>query len=266
VVEAVVIRVLRGLAAVVSFCAAPALAAIDCDRARNLALEPGTHAVIAYVDAGNDTVKAFERMRGRVQSAVLSDYLKPPAGTSPPAAKLIFVISQRPRPVIDRDDIKKLMGSKVTLALTRIREGSNVIFAQAVIPQIYRRNPAVTSDLDVFAADGSASDLAVAGWEASIHANRMSLNALLGLALGIHYLEARNGPMAKLLLCKSRSDLRNARDLLLNDSPQSEQDLLVDIDELLRQAEPMAASASTAIDASLRQQIKLACADSMERP
>jgi hypothetical protein len=255
-----VAHVLRVLAAAVSVCAAPSLAAIDCDRARDLAPAPGTHAVIAYVDAAEDTVRAFDRMRGRVQTAVLSDYLKSLDGATPADAKLIFVICQRPRPVIERDDIERLMGAKVSLALTRIREGSSVMFAQAVIPQIHRSNPAFSSDLDVFSADGSESDLSVAGWEAAIHANRMSLNALLGLALGMHQLEARNGPLAKLLLCKSRSDLRNAKGLLLDDSPQSETDLLGYIGELLKQEESLVARSSTPIDAKLRQQIELACA------
>lgn len=261
---AVVVRLLRTLgAALVLAQATHALSAIDCDRVRKLEPKPDTSVVIVYLDATGDNGTGMDRLRSNVQNNLLPSYLKSLGVKVPRATSFLFVICNRARPVIERKDIDDLMGIPVSLALSRNRQGSDTVLTLAVIPQIDRRKPAFASDLDVFGSDPSASNRSVDGWLETLRVNSGHVNGLLGLALGIHHLNQKDGPMAKLLLCKSRVDLRRAG-TLLKDSPQSDQDLQDAVEDLLKEAEPLATASSSSVNATLREKIDLACAPRVE--
>jgi len=260
VVEVVVVRFLRTLAATLVLAyASHALGAINCDHVRNLKTPPDTHVVVAYVDTIPDSgADAADRLRRNVQNNLLPGYLASLGVKAPRATGLLFVICGRARPVIELKDVDELMKVQVSLALSRKRQGSSVVFTQAVIPQIHRRRPPYVSDLDVFVTDPSANDPSVDGWLETIRVNSGYLKGLLGLALGIYHLDQKDGPMAKLLLCKSRVDLRRAG-AFFKDSPQSDQDLHAFVEDLLKEAEPLAVASAGSVDAILREKINLAC-------
>jgi hypothetical protein len=245
--------------------ALPAWATTDCDPIFLRKHDSNTHAVIAYVDAAATGAKDndLRQLERNFRSTVLLDYASSLGGPPAPSGKqLIFVVcglDKQPTSITSPQDIEVLASYRVAMAVWRARERGRPVVGHAVIPQIERDRPSDPGDLDVQFDDKTSAENPIEGWEEAIKADKAALSSLLGLGLGLRYLERKEWPVAKLVLCKSRKDLQSARESLSHSTqPASRLDEL--LGTLLAEAEQKIATSPARPDAELQKRINTACA------
>jgi len=239
-------------------CALPARSATDCNPIEKMGYGDDTHAVIAYIDTSAVGASASEvkKLQRDVQDTVLLNYLTSLGVALPKVKRLLFVVCGSSQPAsLSKLDIGMLKSFRVTMAVWRAKEGGKRVVAHSVIPQLSRDEPADPNDLDVVFVDQAAATDPLDGWLETVQANSAALSSLLGLGLGLDYLEQGEGPAAKLVLCKSRKDLERAFGTLLR--PAKLDELL---GTLLGEAEQKIAAGKARPSAELQQRIKAACA------
>ena len=244
-------------------CALPARSSTDCDPVFGRRHGPDTHAVIAYIDTSTMVAREsdLKRLQRHMEGTVLLNYMTSLGAESPSVKRLIFVMCESPRrptSLTSASDIDVLKSFRVTMAVWRHEEDGKRVIAHSVIPQLDRYKPAEPDELDVVFLDQATAADPLESWLEPVQANSAALSSLLGLGLGLHYLDKGEGPAAKLALCKSRKDLQRSVGNLLR-PPQPATQLYQLLDTLLVEADRKIAG-KTSSSAELQQRIKAACA------
>jgi hypothetical protein len=204
-----------------------AWATIDCAQAEARTGPPDELAAIAYVDAatfGPDRIAAEDKLRRYLDATVLGNYKAKLGYVSP--VKLRFIVcggGLQPLTLRERRDVEGLQDLRVALAVWRSSENGKAIVTHVVTGELARDVPSELADSHIVFFDLSSADDVPGRWNDPSAAGAPALQFLIGLSLGMALLEKRDGPGAKLALCKSRGDMSAALDRRLRPGPNETQ-------------------------------------------
>jgi len=239
-----------------------AWATIDCAQAEAQTGRPDELAAIAYVDVatfGPDRIAAEDKLRRYLDTTVLGNY-KAKLGYVLPV-KLRFIVcggGLKPLTLRERRDVVGLQELGVALAVWRSSENGKAVVTHLVTGEVARDLPSELADAHIVFVDPSSADDAPGRWNDPAAAGAPAMQSLIGLGLGMALLEKRDGPGAKLALCKSRGDMSAALDRRLRPGPNETQ-LTALFQKLIAEADRLIDSGSKPnVEVALR--ISAACA------
>lgn len=237
-----------------------AQAALDCDVLRESRHGQDQQVVMVYLDASTTGARqnAIDRWSREVQTAVLTNARTMLGGDVAQLPELIFLVCSRPWPDFQETDIRTMYERRVNLAI--FRDPPFKVLGHAVVPALYQKRSQKVIDWSVDLADDSPADVSLQSWTASFKKHNAELVALLGLALGLRYLDEGDGPRARLMLCISRTQWRQSSGVAAG-SPQSTEALKAEVDRLIGRAKTMPASTKAPPDAALLKSVGAACGE-----
>lgn len=260
--ERQMVEILRAfLLMLASLYSLPAWATTDCRPAESRGSTPGEYAVIAYLNTPDRG--SADRLRRHIESTVLGDYIKNLGYTSPTVKALRFVpcmIERQETSLEEWRDIEQLKSFQVAVAVWRTSEDGKPAVAYAVVPQLLRGDKlAVLSDSYILFVDKATLTDPLGRWSEAVPENTAALQSLIGLGLGMEFLDKGEAVAAKLALCKSRKDLQRAFGNLLR-PPQPATQLNEFITTLIGEADRKSVADRARPSPELQRSVNSACA------
>ncbi|MBS0448205.1 MAG: hypothetical protein JSR59_19925 [Proteobacteria bacterium] len=193
--------------------ALPAYSKVDCNYSFGQSPDT-TFIIVAYVNP--DTIGAtgndLQRLRQRFNADILQNYTTSLGDLWKKSNMQLqmFICEKGDVPsLIDNGDLAFLATARALMQLWRTKEADAAVVTHAIIPRIARETPSRAEDLNIMLVDRTEPAKSVESWRKSIASEADALKALTGLALGLRYLDVeKDALIAKLLLCKSRADLK----------------------------------------------------------
>jgi len=241
---------LSGLVAMLVLASATWAGGISCSAVGDTVAGERDHLVLAYgiVATTSDTARTLRTLR----QTVLQQYM------DSVGLKSDTLVPVRCDQMLDiagltTSDVQYMDNSRVAVAIWRSSDGKKAFASHAAIPRLIKATPPMYPDLEVSSIDASDGPNTADGWVAFAIKDKLALQGMLGLGLGMRLLDL-DPPVAKLLLCKSRNDFKLASDLIVQPPLTS---LLADISQLIDKADRQISVGRLGDD--LKQRIRAAC-------
>jgi hypothetical protein len=242
----------------------PASATTDCSPMRSVDLKTAQYLAIVYVnptELGNDA-GAERKFKKDVERTLIDDYMSNMLKLGHPSPYKLTLLNcmkdKQPTTLRTQSDIDELKLSKVAIAVWRSVESGMPIVSHAVVGHLLRTAPSDTSDGYIEFTDESPVTDTAQRWSEPTPQNLAAMQSLIGLGLGMIYLDKGDAFGAKLALCKSRNDMKRAAASRLR-PPKDVSDINAFIQTLIGEAEQKIKATALRADAALLASISSAC-------